>query len=391
MRTAIVIGTSHHNTLGVIRSLGRKKIYSDVIIPTGEEDSFLKKSRYVNSIKILESYEEIPSYLIDTYSTFSNKPVVFCCCDKSSSVIDLHYDILSKYLCLPGTLNSGTITHCMNKQIMCEQASANNLIIPYGQMLDCSIGIGKLNITFPCIIKPLVSMYGSKKHILICHNSSELNKYLEKGSYPLLQIQEFINKEFEYQLIGCSLEYGNRVYIPGRSRIIHQPNTTNTGFLHYEPLDGNEPIDECKSFLRAIGYSGLFSIEFLRGKDGRDYFMEINFRNDGNSICVTDSGVNLPYIWYAANSGISYLNNDDISILPIYVIPEFAILDIWYQGKLSFFRMLKDFIIANSSMDYADDDPGPTNGRLGILIYALFLFIKKPFKYVSQKIFSDYN
>ena len=47
-------------------------------------------------------------------------------------------------------------------------------------------------------------------------------------------------------------------------------------------------------------------MEFLRGKDGKDYFMEINFRNDGNSICVTASGMNLPYIWYLYNSGLSY-------------------------------------------------------------------------------------
>ena len=35
------------------------------------------------------------------------------------------------------------------------------------------------------------------------------------------------------------------------------------------------------SFIREVGYTGLFSMEFLRDKYGNDYFMEINFRMMG--------------------------------------------------------------------------------------------------------------
>lgn len=30
------------------------------------------------------------------------------------------------------------------------------------------------------------------------------------------------------------------------------------------------------------------------------YFLETNFRNDGNAFCVTESGVNLPVVWVKA-------------------------------------------------------------------------------------------
>ena len=44
-------------------------------------------------------------------------------------------------------------------------------------------------------------------------------------------------------------------------------------------------------------------MEFLCDKKGDFYFTEMNFRNDGNAICVTEFGVNLPYIMYLDRTG----------------------------------------------------------------------------------------
>ena len=74
----------------------------------------------------------------------------------------------------------------------------------------------------------------------------------------------------------------------------------------FSEFSENGLLQKCISFIREVGYTGLFSMEFLRDKYGNDYFMEINFRNDGNAISVTEAGVNLPYIWYAYNSSIDY-------------------------------------------------------------------------------------
>lgn len=41
----------------------------------------------------------------------------------------------------------------------------------------------------------------------------------------------------------------------------------------------------------------MFSLEFIRDKKGRGYFLEINLRNDGNVYCVQTAGLNLPIIW----------------------------------------------------------------------------------------------
>jgi len=388
MNKAIVIGGNHHNTLGVVRSLGRMGLRPDVIVPEAGADNFIRRSRYIGSFISLPSYNDLVPYLKEQYGKEQYKPVIFCCCDRSSSEIDLRHKELEDSFELPGIASDGRVTELMNKQIMAQLALEANLTVSPGRILDAGSLSVPSRLDYPVIVKPLASISGTKKDIEICRNSAELKAYLAKASHPVLQLQKFIDKEFEYQLIGCSADGGNSVVIPGRSRIIHQPQNTNTGFLHYEELDGKEPLEQCRRFLKMIGYSGLFSMEFLRGKDGKDYFMEINFRNDGNAICVTDCGVNLPYLWYKLNSDKDFSLPETAAISPKYVIPEFEILDLWYQGHLSFKQMLSDFRNADSFMDYAPDDPRPTQGIFGIVCHALVLALKKPLRNVAKKILS---
>ena len=60
------------------------------------------------------------------------------------------------------------------------------------------------------------------------------------------------------------------------------------GFEVYYKDSFNCDLNACKKFIKHIEYQGLFSMEYLRDKQENDYFMEINLRNDGNGICVTE-------------------------------------------------------------------------------------------------------
>ena len=89
--------------------------------------------------------------------------------------------------------------------------------------------------------------------------------------------------------------------------------------------------------------------------------MEINFRNDGNVIAVTNAGVNLPYIWYLFCSGQNYKSE----VFPIhdeYVMPEFAELSLFIQRQINWAQWKSDMKKATSYMDYAEDDLAPTDG-----------------------------
>lgn len=207
---------------------------------------------------------------------------------------------------------------------------------------------------------------------------------LKDGFGQKYQVQQFLDKDFEYQLIGLSLNQGEDVIIPGCSRCIRPCPGTNTVFLHYEALDSiNPPIIACKRFIREVGYSGLSSLEFLRDKDGRDYFMEMNFRNDGNAICVIASGTNLPYLWYLANIGSGYKSELEKSTFkPVYVMPEFADFKNFVANrKISLWKWFSDIAKTDCFMEFDKHDPNPffffLNNRIVSLYKAMYQKLKK--------------
>ena len=49
--------------------------------------------------------------------------------------------------------------------------------------------------------------------------------------------------------------------------------------------------------LAAIGWSGLFQLQFIRDRDGTDYLIDFNPRMYGSLALATAAGLNLPAIW----------------------------------------------------------------------------------------------
>lgn len=125
-------------------------------------------------------------------------------------------------------------------------------------------------------------------------------------------------------------------------------------------LVSKRQISLCKDFIKKTGYSGLFSIEFIRDKEGHDYFMEMNFRNDGNSICVTASGINLPYIWYLYCSGGEWKKElASSNFRPVYVMPEFADFLTFAGRSIPLTKWFSDWKKTDQFMEYDRLDPKP--------------------------------
>lgn len=355
MSEVIVIGGNHHNTLGVIRALGEKGIMPILIIVTTAKKPFVCYSKYLKRMIKIPNNEQIPEVLLSKCKDDEKKPVVICCSDPSSGIIDENRDSLSSFFVLPGANEQGRIAYMMSKKVMSDLSVDIGMQIPntyYGNDLI------ENNIPLPCILKPMVSRKGKKADIHICRTSEELKKGIEGIGPDNVQIQQFIEKDIEYQLIGCSTD--NEVIIPGVSLILRPCKGSNTSFLHYVPLkEGFCDLKRCKEFVRRTGYRGLFSLEFLRDKQGNDYFMEINFRNDGNAICVTEAGVNLPYIWYLACTGQDYQEEKTRSIKSSYIMPDSAELKLLLTGQISPLDYFNDLRKTDRFMEYDKKDPKP--------------------------------
>ena len=230
-------------------------------------------------------------------------------------------------------------------------------------------------------------MNHGKKGFAKCENKEELQAVLNaKQGDEAVQIQQFIEKDFEFQFIGCSLSCGEVVIIPGRTHIETTTGFNNLVFLRYDKYDSSfeNAVEDSKRFVKETGYSGLFSIEFLRGKDGKDYFLEMNFRNDGNGIAVTSSGTTLPYIWYLYASGEDYQAEIAKStVKTTYMMPEFSFLMSVFNGDVSLKEWLEDKNKTTCYLTRFKDDMEPW--RAYIKPYRIVL-VKAGIRYILVKL-----
>jgi len=375
MNPVVVIGIPHHNTLGVIRALGRKGLSSSMYpVIAGKSGNYVSKSRYIvrSNMTLIDDLTDLIGALEHLEFPTAEKAIVISCWDAAISLLDEHrMQLEKKYIIPSATGEYGSIHTLMSKELQIKAAVDAGIDVPTGvyySKLDSDNNILHEWNDFPCIIKPADSIVGTKTEIHICKDKNDLLNDLETSHCNYFFIQKYIEKSMEFQLIGCSLSGGKEVIIPGYTDIIRQPSNTNTGFLKYSPIsDGvitNSTIERVGQFIKNIGYSGLFSVEFLKGDDGKDYFLEINMRNDGNAICVTDAGVNLPFIWYAYNAGLDYKEEASKRCVSLFCMPEFDDIIFVLKGQLSVTKWVKDINRTRSFMEYSKDDKRPFYCRL---------------------------
>lgn len=363
----IVFGGNHHNTLGVIRSLGEKNIFP-ILVLHDSENSFVLQSKYISKSHVVKNETEGVRLIIKEYSEATDPCIIICCSDGASHAVDEHYDELKNKFIIPNGGGKGNISMYMDKENIRNLAETCNIKTPKSWVINKNDKIPE-DIKYPCIIKPLVSIEGSKSDIHICNNMSDLTNDLKQIHSERIQIQEFINKEYEYQLIGCRIlnnTYDN-IIIPGFSKIIRSTEVSNTGYLEYSPIDKFEGVDieKVENLIRKCNYTGLFSVEFIKSVSGESYFMEINFRNDGNAYSVTAAGCNLPYIWSLGMTDHE-IPTEQISVKKtIYVIPELMdFLQSVLTHKISFFKWFKDVMGADAFLLYNANDKKPFYAEL---------------------------
>lgn len=378
-RSVIVIGSEHHNSLGVVRSLGfmisPKYIY---FINLSGESNFVCKSRFLKKENIYTiPFANLTDILLSISKLLTIKPVVICCADKIIHEIDCKYEELSKYCILPNANGiGGRIAYYLNKDKQIELAIKKKINVPkviHKKANECVDN----EIPIPCIIKNINSLAqgGGKSDIQIFEDKHSAYAYIRKNNDKDLIIQEYIIKQMEFQLIGCSLD--TEIIIPGYTRIIRQPKNTNTGYLSFNPIQdkviSKELLNSVYRYIRKIGYKGLFSVEFIRDTHGVDYFLEINLRNDGNTYCVYAAGINLPYLWYKYSTGgdMEITCNVDAK-KRIFLMPEFN--DIANVRTIGWCNWLKDFFGADAHTILCTRDIKP-------FVYMLCRTVKKKMKY----------
>lgn len=370
MNPILITGVEHHNVYGVLRALHKKGLTSQVhLLLTGAPPRYIHLSEYIPDGRI--SYVPGLEHLVDAMNSmgFEEKVVVICCSDASIAYLDEHKDLLDERFVLPSASGTyGGIHQMMSKAVQARIASDAGLSCPVGYILAKGEEVPD-NLPFPCIVKPMDSVTAGKSEICICDDRKALESALERSCCQELFVQEFIIKKMEFQLIGCAVDGGRSVVIPGYTRIIRQPANTNTGFLEYVPMDQEidaDTLNGVKRMIAEMGYEGLFSVEFVQDHSGRNLFMEMNMRNDGNAVCVTDAGCNLPYIWYASSCGMDWTEEAHRSVKRLYCMPVIPDMTMMLKGKVSPLTWIKDVRKTTSFMDYSREDRRPFARNLAL-------------------------
>lgn len=366
MCTVIVIGVDHTNTLGVIRSLGEagfSSIFINETIPD-KYNSFVHSSKYIKQYYEVNSANDGINLILEYFGSSTNtKHVIIPTTDTSAMAIDQRYDELSKYF-IVGSVNhdQGKLTKYMDKEEIRIFANSIGFTVPKSWILNCAERIDIPNdVEYPCIIKAIKSALG-RKDVKIYDNVSDLKEGLNDLSKdcPLIQIQQYIKKDFEILVNGCRLKSGKTILSCVLKKIRHYPY----GFGHYSygyvSPDIGKYINPAllSELITRLNYYGLFSIEFIVA-NGVPYFLEVNLRNDGTSYISTYGGVNLPAIWVRDSLDLPNPHNDRVNNA---FYTSLAVRDIHYvlSNKIPLFKWVREMSSVKVDLLWNKKDLKPT-------------------------------
>lgn len=361
-----IIGSDHYNTYGVVRSLGEKGLKSNVIIlGTDTKKSFVLKSKYVKQGSgFLVSTDSIERII--EYAGESNN-ILICCSDQAVDFITYHNELLKKQYILPICNNPAMMRKVMKKSIITQMANKCGINTPKTwtivnrQIPD--------SITYPCITKPETSTSGRKDDLVVCYTQQDLEKVVkDHNRCANYAVQQYIKFEKELSILGTILKDGTVVF----SGCIDKIRTCMIGTSSYAKMIDNSILGETKTrleeLLKMTGYHGLFSAEFLL-KDGIYYFLEVNFRNDGNSYVATAAGINLPYIWI--NSYFNITKESSKGNFPCYFMLDIEDFLAIRRNGVSFTEWKHDLYTTNTCLVYNKQDKRPFYKKLSNILLSI--------------------
>lgn len=347
-KQAIIIGDSSHNTLSAVRSLGKAKVPFSIILIGKEDSCFVGKSRYIHP-ETLYRIDDL-SRLETILNSFETGTII-CTFDAAAEWVDAHESELSKRFVTP--CRGSRIGNLFNKDAQCRLAEECGLTVPRSRIFNR--GEELKGFDFPVLIKPLYSTQGEKSDIHICHNADDLKTALNAASDCTRFIaQEFIDKEYELNCLGLSSD--NDVIIAGGiQKHRHYPLTIGAcSFGTFRPFNKLDiKIDGVKRFLQESKFRGPFSIEFLHSK-GKNYFLEVNFRNDGLAQAATDAGANLHALYVTGDKIFRkpakrlHIMNYSIDYLHVK------------EGRITKREWWRDFLRTRCFINVSLSDPMPT-------------------------------
>ena len=344
----IVIGNNHNNTLGLVWSLGEAG-HRITLLLYNSANNYVSASKYIWKTYLVQSNDDIIALLKNVARDMDSKPVVFVSNDVDATLLNEHYRELASYCFFEGGRADGGINRYRDKEVEEELALKCGFTIPQTEVIKQPRELIGVSLKYPLLIKANNSVRGWKSAMKKCDTKLEAESFVNSLSpdlYPL-QVQEFIEKEYEIMLLGCSLFGGKRVICPVANKKIRQypPNTGAGTWSVSTEVAASEELRQLAgkvaNYLKEIEYTGNFSAEFLYS-GGKFYFLEINLRNDGTSWLSTCSGYNLPDM--VCRSFVDEIvSSEGCMFQKMYYMNIIGDLNYVRNGSISWFNWMRQF------------------------------------------------
>ena len=340
----IVIGGNHHNTLGLIRSVGEKGLPVYLLLEHQESLTTcnLRFSKYITKMYHLKDEAEIMTILKRDFGEEEFKPVILCASDASVCLLDEHYNELKDQFHFFNAGQQGRINHFMNKVNMFPLAEECGLRTIKTWCLKGTESIPS-DISYPCFSKANNSALGGKNGIGISYSEDELREKLN-CNYELL-VQEYIDKDYEIDVNGFSYNHGNNILINAVCRKIRDYSDRQSQYEVLENYSLYPHVNDIamKKLVKSIGYEGPFSVELMY-KNEIYYFLEINLRSDAMNYHYTSGGFNYPYLWYLYGK-LRELDSTQVTFpqlrKPLYIMQWSDFSDVIHR-RITLLHWLKD-------------------------------------------------
>lgn len=355
----IILGDGHFNTLGMIRSLGEVGICPDVVL-VDKNLITVSASKYIRQLHVADTCEAGLEYIITTYSKEPEKPFLLTGSDKIIAVIDRNYKRLIKGFYFFNAGEEGRINQLLSKKEQNLLAESCGFNVPIFE--EVKIGDKPTRVPYPLITKAVDSTVENwKGQVYVCRNEDELVDAYSKLKGERILLQQYIEKENETGFDALTVNGGEETYLPLQLSYYDITETSFGNYIYFFKPTDEIMCEKVRKLMAKTQYNGIFSIDFLIGKDGKIYFLEINFRNSAWSYPSTCAGVNLPVIW--AKSVLS--NNLDVENVRIKKLPYSAIADLdelshaLHQGLFKTLKVLKRIWRSNCCVIWNRKDQGP--------------------------------
>ena len=351
MNDIVIIGIDHHNGLNLGRCFYNKGMNVYCLVHTSKRHAYLKLSKYFKEVLLFRNPSDACEYAVNRWKNSISKPVLFPVSDEAAAYVDDNLDLLGKIFITPAIKGiQGSINRLMNKAN--QKEFIHSSAFPSAKYTVLQLGMNIIQPFNKCIIKAITSAEGKKSDIRITKNQIEFDeavKYLIHEGYNRVLVEEYLDIDYEIQLIGCICKNNRKNYFSIHRIIRTYPIGKGTGCFEKTIVE-ESIIKQCELFLQKInelGFYGLIDVEFF-SVDGKIYVNEVNWRNSGCLYNIWSNNYNFPYAWYLDATGISdtdFTINDNMRFDSDYSMTEYSDIryPLYYKEIIEFKEWKQQF------------------------------------------------